>query len=443
MKNTTTQLQSTVNWIINFFVIFVLSCISFSAFGQTNAPNSRSKKIQNKISKLPLDLSLAIEWRSGFRTNSEQNLHERGILNELRTQVTGSHYGNWFELNSKVDLGYDFTLEEAIVDLRDLSIDIYPHTWWSLKIGRQVLTWGKGDFLFINDLFPKDFPSFFSGRDIQYLKAPNNAIKLNLTPKWLQVNIIYVPKFDPDRFLSAERISFFDVSIDQYRGVNNQLPVTIPDQIFSSDEWHLRLQKTIGSTSLALYAYDGYWKSPAGYSLVDMAYDFPSLSVYGASIENPFAKGILVGEFGYYRSKSDREGIDPLIRNSELRFLLGFSRDIKPNWNFGIQFYCEYMLDYDAYLTNFNGGIVDDQFYDLLIFSIRKTINKQRTEFAIFSFHSFKEVDGYLRPNFSHKINDFWKLSLGMNLFYGKKKNSFWNQLALNNNVYLGIKWNI
>ena len=36
---------------------------------------------------------------------------------------------------------------------------------FDLKIGQQVLTWGTGDYVFLNDLFPKDYQSFFSGRD--------------------------------------------------------------------------------------------------------------------------------------------------------------------------------------------------------------------------------------------------------------------------------------
>ena len=47
-----------------------------------------------------------------------------------------------------------------------------------VSIGRQVQTWGTGDLLFLNDLFPKDFQSFFSGRDDEYLKAPGNAIRI-------------------------------------------------------------------------------------------------------------------------------------------------------------------------------------------------------------------------------------------------------------------------
>ena len=53
---------------------------------------------------------------------------------------------------------YDWELREAYLKFR-LPGDI------DLKVGRQILTWGTGDLLFINDLFPKDWNSFLLGRD--------------------------------------------------------------------------------------------------------------------------------------------------------------------------------------------------------------------------------------------------------------------------------------
>jgi len=425
----------------------ILLCVLFVCFIYgVNAQEpelSGSKKIQKSLSELPVELSVSIESRLGQRIISNDSLHNTPILSELRMQLAGSYYGDWFELRTKADIGYDQLFERFLWDLRSLNLDIYPQNWWSAKIGRQILTWGKGDFLFINDLFPKDYPSFFSGRDVQYLKAPSDGIKINLTPKWMQINLVYLPQFDPDRFLSGERISFFDPALNKFRGFESQLPTNLPDGFLKDDEWHLRLQRTFGSTSLALYGYIGNWKSPAGFSFESMAYDFPKLSVFGGSIDFPAFKGILSTEFGYYDSREDREGLNPLIRNSEFRTLIGYGRDFQTGWNFGIQFYNELMMNHEAYVSTFMGPNPKNRFYDISTISIRKRFNKQRTEAALFSFLSFQENDVYLRPSFSHSLNDFWKLSLGGNLFFGKDDFTFWNQLQFNSNVFFALKWNV
>ena len=63
--------------------------------------------------------------------------------------------------------------------LREGYISYYPSSFYEIKAGRQVLTWGTGDLIFINDRFPKDYESFYSGRDMEYLKVPSDAVKIS------------------------------------------------------------------------------------------------------------------------------------------------------------------------------------------------------------------------------------------------------------------------
>ncbi len=53
---------------------------------------------------------------------------------------------------------------------------------------------------------------------------------------------------------------------------------------------------------------------------------FPALSVYGASGAGQLAGGIGNVEVGYYDSRDDRDGDDPFVNNSQLRFLAGYER---------------------------------------------------------------------------------------------------------------------
>ena len=69
------------------------------------------------------------------------------------------------------------TTDEIVGDLRQLRFTFRPGGSVDLRVGRQILTWGTGDLLFINDLFPKDWVSFFSGREEQYLKNPVDAAR--------------------------------------------------------------------------------------------------------------------------------------------------------------------------------------------------------------------------------------------------------------------------
>lgn len=426
-----------------------MSFLSFSEAQTTNVPKENfNKKIRKQLDKLPFDFSISTELKNGIRLQ-ETGLHNSNlILGEVRIQSEATYFGDWYETKGKIDLGYDYVFKDPIIDLRELYVDIYPHLWWNIKAGRQPLTWGKGDFVFINDLFPKDFPSFFSGRDLQYLKAPSDALKLTINPSWIQVNLIYTPQFDPDVYVSGERISFYDPNLQSYRGDNQSILVDLPNDFFSDGEFAWRIQKNIKGNDLALYGYYGYWKSPSGFDptrstfLDQNPFLFPTLNVHGFSFENSILGGVFATEIGYYYSLNDTDGSDFLIRNSEFRGLINFSRDFKNNFNVGLQFYTEIMSQYDAYKSTFPGNPLK-KYQNTLTLKVRKLINKQRTAFDIFTFYSLTNKDLYLRPIISHTINDFWKIDMGANIFWGSDNFTFWNQFKFNTNAYFGIKYNL
>ena len=103
-------------------------------------------------------------------------------------------------------------------DIRDASIFVRGGNWFSMRFGRQVLTWGTGDFLFLNDLFPKDFNSFFIGRADEYLKAPSNSVQTTFMMKKVGLDLIWTPIFEPDRFINGERLSFFNPLTGEIQG---------------------------------------------------------------------------------------------------------------------------------------------------------------------------------------------------------------------------------
>ncbi len=136
--------------------------------------------------KLPFDFKGFLELRVGTRTQKDP--YEKDIsIGETRSQLEISK--DWENIAIKMtgDLVYDHVynhhnihLENGLgwLDLREANLSISPFSFLDLKIGRQILTWGTGDMVFLNDLFPKDWKSFFIGRDEEYLKAPSDVIML-------------------------------------------------------------------------------------------------------------------------------------------------------------------------------------------------------------------------------------------------------------------------
>ncbi len=397
-----------------------------------------------------LDLHGFSELRAGARLQKDP-YQESTSLFEGRLQLEASQQQDLFSWTLRGDLLADGVVEDqnqnlnrgsGVLDLREANLLFSPADTIDIKVGRQILTWGTGDLVFLNDLFPKDWQSFFIGRDTEYLKAPSDALMMSWFPDWGTLDLVYTPQFDPDRYISGERISYYNPLLGRRAGENDDLSVTRPDDWGADEELALRLSHTFGSTEAALYAYHGFWKSPTGFDAASGSNIFNELSVYGASLRAPLLGGVGNVEFSWYDSLDDRSGDDPLVPNSELRVLGGFERELLPEFTAGVQYYLEYLQDYKAYRRTLPSGTpVRDEYRHLLTLRLTRLLLNQNLTLSLFTFWSPSDEDFYLRPKISYKLSDVWLLTAGANLFGGKTTTSFFGQFEKNTNAYVGLRY--
>ena len=310
-----------------------------------------------------------------------------------------------------------------------------------LKIGRQILTWGTGDLLFINDLFPKDFVSFFIGRDGEYLKAPSDAAKLSLFFGEVGLDLVYTPRFDADRYIDGSRISFFNPATGATTGRDAVLDVRVPGDWIRDDEIAARLHTNLHGYELAAYGYRGFWKSPRGSDGSGQAI-FPNLEVLGLSGRGAVGPGIGNIEVGYYHSTDDASGTDPAVPNSELRFMTGYEQEIARETTLAVQYYLERMQHHGRYRASLPPGTpTSDANRHVLTARLTWLALQQDLQLSVFNFYSPSDRDGYLRAGASYQLDDHWQLHGGLNLFYGDRQHTFFGQLEDNSNVYVAVRY--
>ena len=389
----------------------------------------------------PLTLRGFWDMRAGSRIQSDKAQSKDATLGEMRLQLRTDKSWDKVFFEFTGDGVFDAVDERARLDIRQMRLTWTPVDMLDIRIGRQVLTWGTGDMLFINDLFPKDWVSFFSGRDTEYLKAPSNAVRVGWFHEWLNVEVVYSPQFDSDRHITGKRISYYNPLAGGSAGREQQLKTDKPDDWFDDDEIALRLYRTIGSTQVALYGYSGYWKSPGGMQLLTGRATFPKLRVYGASVRGAIGRGIGHAEVGYYDSYQDGSGRNPFINNSEFRMLLGYEREIARELTMGVQYYLEYMMDYGRYRQSLPFFMVARD-RDRHVFTLRltKLLMNQNLILSFFGYMSPSDRDAYLRPAITYKINDHWTVETGGNVFLGAHSTSFFGQFKDNTNVYASVR---
>lgn len=395
------------------------------------------------------------ETRYGTRLNNDP-VEDDDSLREVRLQLDRIWYGDLFTAQLKGDLVYDdlatdqdqVDLEtgEGFFDLRMANVLFSPTMWMDVKVGRQVLTWGTGDLVFINDLFPKDWQSFFLGRDVEYLKAPSDALLVSLFPSVANIDIAYTPRFDADRHITGERLSYWNGQ--QIVGQDAIIETDKPDEWFKDDEIALRVYRNFSAYEVAGYFYDGFWKSPGGMDPASGKALFPDLRVYGASVRGPLGPGIANLETGYYDSRDDAEGDNAFINNSETRFLVGYEQEVVKNLTLAGQYYVEQVMDHDSYLASLDAiGMPTDTARDEArhTLTLRATLlaMNQNLILSMFTRWSPNEKDVYLKPEATYKINDNWQASIGGDLFYGTERYTFLGQFEDNNNVHVSLRYSI
>ncbi|AZQ85844.1 hypothetical protein EKO29_18680 [Colwellia sp. Arc7-635] len=370
-------------------------------------------------------------------------------LNELRARINLDYSHELFDASSKIDSYYDAVLAKTVFQTRELSISASPFSFLDIKAGRQVLTWGTGDYLFLNDLFAKDWQAFFSGRADEYLKAPSTSVRTNWFFNEVNFTLVWTPEFTADNYINGERFSFYSPQAQQ---------IVAPAQRFSVDktskaQWSARLNTRINDVEVSLYGYQGSWPTPVGSkpsieqhtensTLGQSQGYFPKLNSWGISALTPFQGGIINIEYASYNSTEDSNGQNDNIANGQHRLLIGYERELAKNLTASMQYYLERTKHYQALLEH---SAAPEQLVDenrqLLTLRLSYRALRQTLIYSMFAFYSPSDRDGYLKPSLNYQYSDQWLFSTGANLFFGDNDYSFFGQHQDNSNAWLRVRY--
>lgn len=379
-----------------------------------------------------------VEAGLGGRLRQDEAVEDSLTLAETRWRLEVEHVRPRLRLGFKGDAWYDEVDTGLHGQRRELLI-AFTRGPADVKLGTQVLTWGTGDLVFLNDLFPKDFVSFFAGRDDEYLKAPSDAARLSVYGDTLAMDLVVTPRFAPDDYLRGERFSLFwppagGIAAPGYSAHR-------PDDWPGDSEFALRLFATRGGTEYALYGYRGFFKQPSR-RLADGRLGFAPLDAWGASLRRPLGPGLFNTEFAWYRSRDDAGGDDPAIANSQLRYLAGYEWEAAARFTLGLQYYLEWTLDHDALVeASPDPDREPEEYRQVLTTRLTWRSAQARLTASLFAFVSPSDEDYYLRPGLVWRHSDRWSWTAGANLFGGERIHTYFGQLEDNSNVYARVRF--
>lgn len=383
-----------------------------------------------------------VEGLAGGRVYDNPVIDNDMTAAELRARVEVDGYWNELFASVKVDGVVDQVTEEETLDLREAYLQLPVSNQADLKLGRQVLTWGTGDLLFLNDLFPKDWQAFFAGRDMEYLKAPSDAVKVSYFTEAVNIDLVWFPVFNEDHYLTGQRFSYFSSMSNGLQAAPPELSGRAPENNRVSDEFALRIFRQWHGLEVAAYGYHGYFRQPLGFDMVHQSPYFPEMNSAGVSLRGPIERAIVNFETAYYDAADNRNGSNPLLPHSQWRALLGAERELVSELTASIQLYVEKMEHYTKYkstTTNQRQSVPEWR----QVYTFRLTEQRLRGNWtnSLFLFYSPSDRDYFLLPSISYRYSDHLQTELGARVFGGHQPQTFFAQFEENSNVYLRLRY--
>src|SRR3990167_5528316 len=422
------------------------------ALGVARSWAQETQDVQKKVDREKVEKKSPFQLHGFFlgivtgRVTGERPPSDDGgdfVLGEerLRLELKGAAPSGEAFFLVKGDGFHDAVANEIHGDLREAYAG-YAKGPVDLRFGRQIVTWGVGDLFYINDIFPKDWESFFSGRQMEYLKLGADAFRTQIFTKALNADFFVIPFFTPDEFPSADRFFFFD----PFSGVPNSIE-TEPETRFSNVETAVRLYRRIAGADVSFYFYRGFWRNPGArpddFAAPTTVTTFHSaLFVTGFSLQRNLLGGVMSLEGGYYDSRDDNNGDDPTIPNSQGRFLAGYQRELWRDFTAGFQFYGEVMDHFGAYRQSLPAGMpATDRFRGVASVRLTQWLRHQTLKLSLFAAMSPTDVDYFLQPEISYRVTDSLGLALGANIFGGRDGTTFFGQFEKSDNVFLDVRY--
>jgi hypothetical protein len=107
-----------------------------------------------------------------------------------------------------------------------------------------------------------------------------------------------------------------------------------------------------------------------------------------------------------------------------------------------LQYDVENILDYDAYEASLPAGArAADELRQVVEVRLTRLLMNQNLKLGLFVFYSPTDDDAYLRPNAHYKVDDYWIVEIGGNVFFGKRDDTFFGQFEDSNNLYVSVRY--
>ena len=172
----------------------------------------------------------------------------------------GSQSANGYSALVSDDGSFALKLKEAYIDWKGEML--------ALRVGRQIVSWGKADDIKITDIIcPKDEASFVAS-DYNESRLGIDAVRLSLLTEKIQADVYYIPFFTPSILPLAKgnplKAKVFPANVDGIRiyAPEDYRDLEHPSKHVSNSEYAFRASAYTSIADVSLYYFYGWEDTP-------------------------------------------------------------------------------------------------------------------------------------------------------------------------------------
>jgi hypothetical protein len=386
-----------------------------------------------------------VEPAYAVRFSDDGPIEDQIILREVRTMLENHHFGSSGEqLSLRLLLDYN-RLDGPGIEIREASLMIPLGSYLEISAGRQVLSWGPAQYEFVNDRFAKDYRSFLLGRDTEFLKAPDDGLRMSWFPGWADLDIIWMPEFEPDRLGEGRMIPVFD-PVGGSLVTDADAPGAVsPEPGLENGEYHIRIRRLLGRWEVAAYGYHGFTGIPEGFE--NGLFFHPGLTAAGGSVRGPLLSGTVWLEWAYEDIRDPRAGKTFEVTPDRGIGLLGYQIQPTPiTWYMfqGMWMKALRAEELHDFLTSENledVSVWSEQNRFSLQIAAGRSFLEERLKFMLRGFWGITDEDGHIRSEISYEWSDAVKISAGLHVFHANNASSRFGAVDKHDLAYLRIRY--
>jgi hypothetical protein len=288
---------------------------------------------------------------------------------------------------------------------------------WDVRVGRQIIVWGKADGVQITDVIsPMDYTEFLA-RDYDDIRTPVDSFKFRLLKDLYNLEFIWVPVFKaavlpgPGNPWAVQPDFADDVEIVEEEGI-------IPKAILQNSEYGGKIAIYLSGVDLALSALHTWDKFPLlrrQYTLDNrllIRTEHHRLTFLGLEFSMPMSTIVLRGESAFFTGKRLETVEDGLLEKQTLKWLVGVDWFPGDGWNTSAQVTGTKIFSYEDIIS-------EESHTYLATLHCSKKMLRETLTLATFAYAGLNHGDVFDRSSVEYALTDELHLSLGVDLFTG------------------------